>query len=271
MVCIMNSSDARCAESGSVDATYGPTINATAGAPALGPAPLYRRWLAGCAIVAAVCGTAALVIMQFMPTVAGLNPLRVPLSDYVPAGVGPLFSTGVGLLAAGTVGVAVIIARSSHAHDRWASTLLVSCAVGLIVLTVFPETFEPTGGPTIDGWLHFAGCVPAFVGPPAASMHLAYRHRQRRGPGCSWLPSIAGWLGPISGGGLVLLAAVQIAPVWRLAGAIERGVAALDIAIAVILAAWVWRGCCKGRSSRDRRRRGHVPEAPSDEKTRTSS
>lgn len=220
----------------------------------VGPAAsafMVRRWLAGCTIVAAFCGTAALVIMEFLPRAAGLNPWRVPLSDYVLIGKGALFSTGVVLLAVGTLGVAVALTRASHTRDRWASALLIGCAAGLITLTVFPETMTPTGGPTMDGWLHFAGCLPAFIGPPAASMRLAYCHRRRRARGCSWLPTAAGWLGPVSGGGLVLFAVVQIAPVWRLAGAIERGVAALDVAMAVLLAVWVWRGCC-GRTHPDR-------------------
>lgn len=222
-----------------------PTLDQTAASPvaaAVVRAGLARR-CAEAAAVAASFGGLGLYLMQHLPATRGLSPMSEPLSKYALTPAGWLFDLAVTVLALGVGGIvaALVLTRTVRiASVPFAA--LSGCALGLVAIVIFPDYTNQTGGLTTIGWLHWSASVAAFAGPPLAAVLLARRHRQTGGR--SWPLSAARWLSITAAICLTVYVAGAVLewttdlPVWLIGGAVERGLAAAEIAIAVTLAAW---------------------------------
>lgn len=218
------------------------------------------RWLAVAGALAIGCATAALVVMQLRPPAGLHDPLSTPLSNYALSGDSWLFDAAVLLLVVGVLGVGgALVLDEATSIGVLASAGLTLCGVGLAAVAVFPFDTTPSGRLTATGWVHVAASGLVFVGPPLAALALARRHRPAAG--CSRLPRFAGWLAAAAPGWLavaLLTAAFGPAgsmPAWRLGGVFERNLAAADIATALVLAAWAYRGCsCRTARASDHAR-----------------
>lgn len=205
-------------------------------------AGLARR-CAELAAVAAGCGGLGLYLMQHLPATRMLSPMSEPLSKYALTPAGWLFDLAVTALALGVGGiVAALVLTRTVTVTSAPFTALSGCALGLVAIVIFPDYTNHAGRLTTIGWLHWSASVAAFAGAPLAALQLA--RRQRRAAGCSWPLSAARWLSVAAGACLTVYVAGAVLewttdlPVWRVGGAVERGLAAAEIAIAVTLAAW---------------------------------
>lgn len=228
-----------------------PAAEGPAGDPVGHPRPRVR-WLAAAGALAIGCATTALVLMQLHPPAGLRDPLSTPLSNYALSGDSWLFDAAVLLLVVGVLGVGGALILDAAPIGLLPSAGLTMCGVGLAAVAAFPFDATASGRVTAAGWVHVVASGLVFVGPPLAALALARRHRPAAG--CSRLPQVAGWLAAVAPGWLaiVLLTAAfgpaGSMPAWRLGGVFERNLAAADIATALVLAAWAFRGCsCRTR------------------------
>lgn len=192
-------------------------------------------------------GAAGLGLLQLLPPVRHMNPMSEPLSKYALTGLGWLFDVAVLTLAVGVAGVlaALVLGRCVRVSSM-TFVAMTACCVGLIAIVVFPD-YTSAGRLTTIGWLHWIAAVIAFCGPPIAPLILARRHRPATG--CSRLPNFARYLSFTAMSCFAiflvgtLLEWVAAIPAWRIGGIVERCLAGAEIAIAVVLAVWTWRGC----------------------------
>jgi hypothetical protein len=204
-------------------------------------AGLARR-CAELAAVAAGGGGLGLYLMQHLPATRALSPMSEPLSKYALTPAGWLFDLAVTVLALGVGGIvtALVLTRTVRVVSV-PFTALSGCALGLVAIVIFPDYTNATGGLTTIGWLHWSASVAAFAGPPLAALLLARRHRLAGG---SWPLAAARWLSVTAACCLTVYVAGAVLewttelPVWRIGGAVERGLTAAEIAIAITLAAW---------------------------------
>lgn len=203
-------------------------------------AGLARR-CAEAAAAAASFGGLGLYLMQHLPATRMLSPMSEPLSKYALTPAGWLFDLAVMVLALGVGGiVAALVLTRTVRISSVPFAALSGCALGLVAIVIFPDYTNQTGGLTTIGWLHWSASVAAFAGPPLAALLLARRHAAGR----SWPLSAARWLSIIAAICLTVYVAGAVLewttdlPVWLIGGAVERGLAAAEIAIAVTLAAW---------------------------------
>jgi hypothetical protein len=217
--------------------------------------------------VCAVSGAFGLGLLALLPGVRSLDPMSQPLSIYALTGLAWLFDGAVLALAVGVGGVlsALVLGRCVRVSST-AFVAMTACCVGLIAIVIFPD-YTSAGRLTTIGWLHWVAAVIAFCGPPIAPLVLARRHRSASG--CSRLPATARMLSFTAMGcfafflgGTLLEWALGI-PVWRIGGIVERTLATTEVAIAVVLAVWVWRGCPCGVGWRPSLRHGSVSRSVS--------
>lgn len=235
------------------------------------PATAVRRF-AEFGVVCAVSGALGLGLLELLPPVRSMDPMSQPLSMYALTGLGWLFDGAVLALAVGVGGVlcALVLGRCVRVSSM-AFVAMTACCAGLIAIVIFPD-YTSAGRLTMIGWLHWIAAVLAFTGPPIAPLVLARRHRSASG--CSRLPATARMLSFTAVGcfvfflGGTLLEWMLGIPVWRVGGIVERTLATTEIAIAVVLAVWVWRGCPCGVGWRPLR---HRPAPRADERTFTAA
>lgn len=205
------------------------------------------RGLAATGAVLLLLGSAAIAALHVMPAERVLDPMVEPISKYAMTPDGWLFDLGVLVLAIG-LGVVLwsLILGRSVSPSSTAVPLMIGCCIGLIVVVIFPD--ETAGRTfTATGWTHWVAAMLAFGGLPFVSVLIGRHHR--RAAGCSPLPGTARLLSYVAGFWFALLLigslmeAVTMVPVWRVGGVVERSLAGTEIATAVVLAVWAWRGC----------------------------
>jgi hypothetical protein len=205
------------------------------------------RGLAAAGALLLLVGTAAIAVLHVLPAERALDPMNEPISKYAMTPDGWLFDLGVLVLVfgLGTVLWALVLGRAV-APTSTAVPLMIGCCVGLIVVVIFPD--ETAGRTfTATGWTHWAAAMLAFGGLPFVPLLIGRHHR--RAAGCSPLPGAARLLSYAAGFWFVLLLvgslmeAVTMVPVWRVGGVVERSLAGTEVATAVVLAIWAWRGC----------------------------
>ncbi|MFG1703927.1 DUF998 domain-containing protein [Nonomuraea sp. M3C6] len=192
------------------------------------------RWGLG----AAVAGLAVIVGLD-VTSLDEMNPLSRTISEH---GLGPngwIFGLGVALLAAGSVAIAVSLARKRLA-GVFGTVTLMAWSAGLFVTAWF-EKHDWSVGPSMSGSIHRVGSVVAFLSLPLAALIIArpWRHR-------SWATRMAFGLGICSVLWVVGIAAVAFIaagnglPWWRVMplGLVERGLAGTEVATLLALGVW---------------------------------
>lgn len=199
-------------------------------------------WL--CVLAVLVCA-ATQVLIQVLPPGSWLDPVSQPLSRYALLDDGWLFDAGVLVLAAGIVALLVaLVLRGQLTRTSPAFAALIGSGIGLVGVVVFPD-YDASADFTLGGWLHGTAAVLTFTGVPAAGFLLYRRHRARQRR--SRLMCGAGWLSLTAGAWCAAMFAAALAkrftagPLGQVGGVVERGVAATDLTIAVLLALWAWR------------------------------
>lgn len=205
--------------------------------------------LLGVAGTVAVLG-GAVMIGLLSTTSADLNPLSQPLSMYALTTAAWLFNSGVTAVAVGVGILLVALVRTGRVTRLSVeSCALLVCAVGLMTLIVFPDR-NTDGALTTAGWIHWTASMAAFAALPVAPVLLGRRHRSAAG--CSVLPGIAralAWVAialvTVFVAGSIIKAVTPI-PLWHIGGAVERALAAVELAAAVLVGLWTCRGCPLG-------------------------
>ncbi|PZG10467.1 DUF998 domain-containing protein [Nonomuraea aridisoli] len=169
-----------------------------------------------------------------------MNPFRRTISEH---GLGPdgwIFALGVGLLAAGSLAIAVSLARKRLA-GVFGTIALLGWSAGLFVTAWF-EKHDWSVGPSLSGSIHRAGSLVAFLSLPLAVLVIARPWRRERsratlvafGLGvCSVL-----WVAGI--GTAALVGASNGLAWWRVMplGLVERGLAITEVAALLALGVW---------------------------------
>ncbi|HEX4816248.1 MAG TPA: DUF998 domain-containing protein, partial [Nonomuraea sp.] len=193
------------------------------------------RWGLG----AAATGVAVIVGLE-LASLDELNPIRRTISEH---GLGPdgwIFALGVGLLAAGSIGIGVSLARKRLAGVV-GTLALMGWSVGLFITAWF-EKHDWSVGPSMSGSIHRVGSFIAFLSLPLAALIIAWPWRRERsrarlvafGLGvCSVL-----WVAGI--GAVILIASQNGMPWWRAMplGLVERGLAVTEVATLLALGVW---------------------------------
>lgn len=202
------------------------------------------RPLAWFGLAGAVCGPLAVGLLHVMPPTDRINPVRRTISEYALHETGWLFNLGVLGLAAGSFAVLVALVRAGVARlnslGGWA--LLLWCA-GLAAVVYFPK-HNWSVGPSMDGHLHRAASLVAFVSLPVGALLIAWmwrRHETWRRHAL-WTAAFAvlalAFFGVIAG-------AIVLEPVtgvrWFRAiplGAVERALATAEVLVVLTLGWW---------------------------------
>jgi hypothetical membrane protein len=199
-------------------------------------------WL--CVLAVLICA-ATQVLIEVLPPGKWLDPVSQPLSRYALLNDGWLFDAGVLVLATGLAALLVALVLRGYLHRTSpAFAALVVSGLGLIGVVVFPD-YDASATFALGGWLHGTAAVLTFTGVPAAGFLLYRRQLARHGP--SRLMRYAGWLSVLAGAwctalfAACLLKRFSAGPLGQIGGVVERGVAATDLAIAMLLALWAWR------------------------------
>ncbi len=194
-----------------------------------------------------IAGTIAVLVGAVMigllhTTKVRLDPLSQPLSLYALTEEAWLFNTGVATVAVGLgLLLASMIRTGRVSRLSVESTTLLLCALGLVTLVVFPDR-NAQGGLTTIGRIHWTASMVAFAALPIAPVLLGRRHR--RSAGCSALPGIARVLALVAMAlvavfvaGSIIRAVTPIS-LWHIGGAVERALAAVELAAAVLVGLW---------------------------------
>lgn len=202
-----------------------------------------RALLAG---AAALAGAVMLAALHLAPASRGLDPMSAPLSQYAFAPDGWLFDVAVSALALGLalLGSALVRARCVATRSP-ARALFATCSLSLVLVVVFPE-HDANGAVGTAGLIHWMASTLAFGGLTIAPAVLG-RHRASR---CSRLTALTRRLSVATGPCFLLALTASLVryetplpvPAWSFPLA-ERGLVALELAIAGVLTAWAWRGC----------------------------
>ncbi|TDE30245.1 DUF998 domain-containing protein [Nonomuraea mesophila] len=170
-----------------------------------------------------------------------LNPIRRTISEH---GLGPggwIFACAVGLLAAGSVGIGVSLARRKLAGVAGTVSLM-GWSVGLF-MTAWFEKHDWSVGPSVSGSIHRVGSFMAFLCLPLAVVLITgpWRRRERSratlvafGFGvCSVL-----WVAGIAT--MVFIGTRNGLPWYRVMplGLVERGLAVTEVAALLALGVW---------------------------------
>jgi hypothetical protein len=221
------------------------------------------RGLAAVGALLLLAGTGAVALLHVLPAERTRDPMMEPISKYAMAPDGWLFDLGVLVLVIG-LGVVLwsLVLGRSVAPSSTAVPLMIGCCIGLVAVVIFPD--ETAGRTfTATGWAHWVAAMLAFGGLPFVPLLIGRHHR--RAAGCSPLPGTARVLSYVAAFWFLvllvgsLMEAVTNVPVWRVGGAVERSLAGTEVATALVLAVWAWRGCgCR----RERVVRAEQPERP---------
>ncbi|TMR91190.1 DUF998 domain-containing protein [Nonomuraea basaltis] len=170
-----------------------------------------------------------------------MNPIRRTISEH---GLGPdgwIFGLGVGLLAAGSVAIAVSLARKRLA-GIFGTVALMGWSVGLF-LTAWFEKHDWSVGPSMSGSIHRAGSFIAFLCLPLAVVIIArpWRHGKRsRATLVAFGLGICSVLWVVGIGTVMMIGSQNGMPWYRVMplGLVERGLAVTEVAALLALGVW---------------------------------
>jgi hypothetical protein len=210
------------------------------------PSAAARRFATLATVSIAVC-TLDITLLHILPGGRTQNPWSTPISDYAFTRVGWLFDAAVIVMALGLTSLLCSLVVGGWIITRSAAfVVLAVCCLGLVAVVIFPYSTSE-GAPTTNGWMHWIAAMATFAGVSVSPALLG--HRRDVDSDCSRIPRLADWLSVAAGGwfavlfvGSVLQWATSL-PIWRVGGAVERGLGVTEMFIAIVLAAWVRKGC----------------------------
>ncbi|MGN9840818.1 DUF998 domain-containing protein [Nonomuraea sp. H19] len=194
--------------------------------------------------LAAVGAGITVIVGLELTSLDEMNPIRRTISEH---GLGPdgwIFGWGVGLLAAGSVAIAVSLARKRLA-GAFGTVALLAWSVGLF-LTAWFEKHDWSVGPSMSGSIHRVGSFVAFLSLPLAAVIIArpWRHRERselrRSALVAFGLGICSVLWVVGIGAVMLIGAGNGLAWWRVMplGLVERGMAITEVAALLALGVW---------------------------------
>lgn len=206
---------------------------------------------------------AALILMLDMMYATEFTLVRRTISQHQLRPTGWIFGVAMALLAAGSVAIVVSLVRQrlSRGSSAGVAALLVWSA-GLLVVAAFPK-HDWSIGPSFSGYVHRAGGVVAFLSLPLAALLISapwWRHPRWRRPARVVTALGAATLVWITGVAVVVVrATLDDLAWWRVMpfGAVERGLALLEVATLVALGVWAASRAQRGLSQEAR-----APAAP---------
>lgn len=236
------------------------------------PEPRLRvaRWLAAAGIGGAAAAVALVGGLHLVPETAGISPVRRTISEYALTDAGWVFNLGAVVLALGSLAVLAALVLTGTARHRSIGSLLTGGWVAaLLVVVLFPK-HNWAVGPSLDGHIHRAASVVAFLCLPLAVLMLTRRRRSTAGgrPDQSlaarsafWLAVISLlWFAPIAGA--LLQSPVTGTPWWQAIplGLVERGLVMSEVLAVVALGCWAISESIPPRNPRPASR-GRTPRA----------
>ncbi|MGS0687469.1 DUF998 domain-containing protein [Nakamurella sp. GG22] len=236
------------------------------------PEPRVRaaRWLAAAGIGGAVAAVALVGGLHLVPETAGISPVRRTISEYALTDAGWVFNLGAVVLAIGSLAVIAALVLTGAARHRSTGSLLVGAWVAALLIVVLFPKHNWAVGPSIDGHIHRAASVVAFLCLPLAVMMLTRRRHPASGgrtdqslPARSafWLAVISLlWFTPIVGA--LLLSPVTGTPWWQAIplGLVERGLVISEVLAIIALGCWAISESIPTRNPRSASR-GRIPRA----------
>ncbi|SDI81379.1 DUF998 domain-containing protein [Nonomuraea jiangxiensis] len=200
------------------------------------------RWGLGAA------GAGIAVILGLDLTSLGeMDPFRRTISEHGLGQDGWIFGLGVALLAAGSLAIAVSLARQRLAGVVGTVALL-GWSAGLLVTAWF-EKHDWAVGPSVSGNIHRVGSFVAFLSLPLAVVVIAGPWRGRgRGRSRAGLVAfgfgICSVLWVVGIGTAMLVGASNGLSWWRVMplGLVERGLAITEVAALLALGVWAAAG-----------------------------
>jgi hypothetical protein len=185
--------------------------------------------------------------LHVVPPTSEVDPVRRTISQYALLETAAVFNVAVLALAAGSVATMLaMIAGGLLAARSGAAVALTLWAVALAAVVYFPK-HNWAVGPSMDGTIHRAASVVAFLSLPVAALLVArnWRGHERFGGHASVVMA----LGLLSlACFLPIVVAVAIEPItgvrwWRAIplGAVERAMALAEVATVLSMAWWAVR------------------------------
>lgn len=209
-----------------------------------GDTALARR-LAWVGIGGVAVATAAIALLHLIAPSRTRDPLSSTISEYALLSDGWIFDWAVVLLAVASL--LVLLAMVLRQMVRWRSLgalMTTVWSLGLVGLVVYPK--QGLGPDTsFAGRVHWTWTLIAFFSLPIGTTLMCWAHRQ---PAGRW-PRWALRLSMISGGWFLVLTAQTVlsavTPVqaWRAVGLVERALSLTEMAVVVVLGAWVLHDC----------------------------
>ncbi|TDC98566.1 DUF998 domain-containing protein [Nonomuraea deserti] len=194
------------------------------------------RWGLG----AAGAGIAVILGLE-VSSLDEMNPIRRTISEH---GLGPdgwIFGFAVGLLAAGSVGIGVSLARRKLAGVL-GTVALMGWSAGLL-MTAWFQKHDWSVGPSLSGSIHRVGSLVAFLCLPLAVVLITgpWRRRVRsRATLVAFGLGICSVLWVVGIGTMVFIGTRSGLPWYRIMplGLVERGLAVTEVAALLALGVW---------------------------------
>lgn len=116
------------------------------------------------ALVLICAGAALILVLHVVPPTSAIDPITVTISEYGRTSLGWVFAVAVVMIAAGSTSAIVlfVLSRQMRAFSV-ASGALMLWVLGMLGVAIFPKADWSTGA-TLDGYVHRAASVVAFVG-----------------------------------------------------------------------------------------------------------
>ncbi|WP_066372654.1 DUF998 domain-containing protein [Herbidospora mongoliensis] len=178
---------------------------------------------------------AAILTLEYS---SGLDLARRTISEHQLGEYAWLFAASVALIAAGSLGIGVTL--MAQRRNPVGIVALFGWSLGLLIVAIFPK-HNWALGPSIEGTIHRAGSVLAFVCLPIAVLLLAHPWRDTlaRIAALLGLGAVV-WIAGIAS--VAFTAARDGIPWWRAMpiglGAVERGLVFTEMAALAALGVW---------------------------------
>lgn len=209
------------------------------------------RATAAVGVMGVLTGAGVVGLLHVIPPSSYVSPTRRTISEYALLENGWAFDTAVLALAAGSTAIGYALGRARLIRAvSVASVALLLWVLGLVGVVVFPK-HNRSVGPSLDGHIHRGASLSRSSACrsrhwslvlPGVGIHSGGGARLCLGLGVVSLLCFA----PIAGA--ILLEPVTGVRWWRAVplGAVERSVAAAEVATVLWLGWWAVRAACQG-------------------------
>ncbi|MFB9905001.1 DUF998 domain-containing protein [Allokutzneria oryzae] len=202
------------------------------------------RRLAVGGIVAALAALAIIAVLDLVPSIGMINPIRRTISEHALGPNRPVFDLALVLLAGGSLAILAALVRGGLLRVRSAGAVLLGLwSLGLTVVVLFPK-HNWAVGPSLSGDIHRVGSLVAFLSLPVAVLLIARRWlRDERWGGHARRTRALGVLAVLSFAPVVYVlvhAAVVGGSWWQVLplGAIERVLALCEVIAVLGVGGW---------------------------------